>query len=122
MAETIRASAHTITCDAPYGTHPDGGHGLHIPAGRVIAWGHAFCPVRGYRVMLRFTDSVAHNTMAPDTARWIADHDLDPSAPEAAQLAAILREMADQADALTRAWILAGRKPLPLDAEPAGTA
>lgn len=110
-----------IICDVPVCERP-GGIGFHIPAGRAVEWGHDFCLMRGYRVYLRFPDSVARASMAPETVRRLVAAEFPVPSEAEAQFIDALRRMADQADALTAAWIQAGRRPVPLDAEPVGTA
>ncbi len=110
-----------LKMDSPYTQQSDGSWELMIPAGRDVEWGHAFDPVRGYRVFLGFKDSFGKNTIGPESARRAADQ-IGDATPDCAQLSAQIRRCADQVDGLNRGWEAAGRPATGLDGLEVGRA
>lgn len=94
---------------------------LFLIEGKELEWGHRFDSGIGYRVYIRFKDSMMSNVFLPDQARKAAVHmSKGETNEDILNMGIILKQMAAQVESLNKAWAAAGCPDAPLDAIIAG--
>ncbi|BCW88019.1 hypothetical protein sos41_11570 [Alphaproteobacteria bacterium SO-S41] len=93
----------------PFYRDAEGRLGFDGQNGRIIDYGIAFDCERGHRVFVGFRDSVLRNTVSAESARGLATAFFGSGDGAATGFQNILRDLADQCDALNAAWDRAGK-------------
>lgn len=109
----------------PFVKQKSGRWALFLIQGKEIEYGHRFDSGIGYRVYIKFKDSWMSNCFPAGEAKRLAtmmeQRKYAPGSDEMT-LAAHIRDMAGQVDALNKAWAARGAPEQPLDMMEGGTA
>lgn len=108
------ADADRMRC--PFVKQASGNWALFLIEGKHVEWGHRFDPGIGYRVYIRFKDSMMSNVLPASEARKLANMiSLRETNEDILNLGIMMKQMATQVERLNELWSKAGAPDLPLD-------
>jgi hypothetical protein len=94
---------------------------LFLIKGKTLTWGHRFDENIGYRVFIKFSGSLMVNSFTASEARKVAYQiSRNETSEDILNVGVVLKQMANQVEALNNAWAASGAKAKPLHETNAG--